>query len=100
MLASFELNRKKAIGWYRMTDCLECTGKLCAERKFPVAPLNYSGWPACPVSLLRGPRWQYIITLSNAKAISPLSGWPARYAVWVVEGVTALEDALNSKKAA
>lgn len=100
MLASFELNRKKAIGWYRMEGCLDCSGKDCAKRKFPIAPLNYRGWPACPVSLLRSPRWQYIVTLSNAKVISPLSGWPGRYAVWVVEGVSALENALNSAKAA
>ncbi len=85
------------MGVYRLRSCKACTGEACADKSPPIPPLNFHAWPACPVSLLRGPHWQYIVQLYNAKTVSPLGDWPHRYAAWVVDGLTALERAFAAK---
>ena len=51
------------------------------------------------MSLLRGPAWQYVVTLYNAKNVNPLAGWPNRFAAWVVDALIALHNAIAQKQA-
>ena len=98
LLAEFEARRAESIGWYRLDDGASCDGLACGSRVMPVPPLNFDAWPACPVSLLRGSPWQFIVMLYNAKNVNPLSGWPDRFAAWVVDGLIALHQAIEAKQ--
>ena len=102
MLAEAEVNQKDMVGWYNLHGCATCPRDsrcLDVPKKSSFGILGYDDWPTCPVSLLRGPHWQHIVTLYNCKTVSPLSEWPQGYAAWVVDGLTALEDAFNRKSA-
>lgn len=94
MLAEWEVRQKEFKGLYRL-DCDHCDD--CDRRTFPISPLNFDHWPACPVQLTKGSLWQYVVQLFNAKSVSPLAGWPYRYAAWVVDAMEQLEPAMQAK---
>ena len=50
-------------------------------------------WSHCPLDLLDAPHYAAIRTLSRLAHISPLAGWPDRYASWAVDGVMTLRQA-------
>lgn len=50
-------------------------------------------WSACPLCLLRGPHLAMTEQLDRLAKVSPLSGWPDRYAAWAVTGVLHLRAA-------
>lgn len=85
------------IGQYSLAGCKTCTGEACVGRTYTIPPLRYRGWPACPVSLLRGSHWQTIVRVWNASLVSPLADWPYGHAAWVVDGVEALRAADQRK---
>lgn len=87
------------IGWYRLDDCASCDGSACRSRVMPVPPLNFDHWPRCPMSILRGSSWQYIVGLYNAKNTNPLSGWPHRFAAWTVDALVSLDQAIDARQA-
>jgi len=50
-------------------------------------------WSHCPVDLLDSPHMRAVDMLSKLAAVSPLAGWPDRYAAWAVHGVMVLREA-------
>jgi|6_EtaG_2_1085325.scaffolds.fasta_scaffold41759_2 hypothetical protein len=103
MLAEAEVNQREMAGWYNLHDCQACPRDGRCEKvplKAPMGILGYDKWPTCPVRLLRGPHWQHVVTLYNAKSVSPLSDWPHGYAAWVVDGLCSLEAAFSRKQSA
>lgn len=47
-------------------------------------------WSVCPLDLLGAPHFAVIIQMDRLAKVSPLSGWPDRYAAWSVGGLIAL----------
>ena len=102
-MAEAEVNQQDLTGWFNLGDCKACPrDERCDDvpKRAAFGILGYDNWPTCPVKLLRGPHWQYVVHMYNAKAVSPLSGWPATYAAWVVDGLCELEAAFTRKQAA
>lgn len=86
MLADYEMQRENLIGANRLVGrCVDgdgkriCTGtrRECARRRPPM--LAMQGFEFCPERERVTPEWDYAMGLYNAKAISPLEGWPSRY---------------------
>jgi len=103
MLAEAEVNQGDLTGWFNLGDCKACPrDDRCDEvpLRVPFGILGYDNWPTCPIKLLRGPHWQHVVHMYNAKSVSPLSGWPSAYAAWVVDGLCQLEAAFARKQAA
>ena len=98
MLGEFEANQDQLRSVYRLDRCQTCPGGDACDPLFP-PPLNFSGWPSCPVSLLRSPAWQYVIRLHNAAQVSPLAQWPNGYPAWVVYGLQGLASAIATREA-
>ncbi len=44
-------------------------------------------WTVCPLCLLRSGHLDTVQDLDRLASVSPLSGWPDRYAPWAVLGV-------------
>ena len=76
--------------------CNECPGgKVCTSDDVCDA-LGYQ-WPLCPVAIMRSLPVRHIVEVFNQSKVSPLSGWPDDYAAYIVDGVVALEAAINKK---
>lgn len=75
-------------------ECPGGDGCACREKTLP-------DWApdGCPMDAVRGAPFQAVLRAFNAKAVSPLDGWPDGYAAWMVEGLTALEDTIAEKRA-
>lgn len=56
-----------------------------------VAEIPDLQWSHCPYDLLASPHIQAIRGLARLAAVSPLAGWPDRYAAWAVHGVMTLQ---------
>lgn len=73
-------------------DCATCTGEEgCPPRRLVLG----TALDACPTRLRRSSAWQSVVMLHNAAQVSPISGWPDGYVVWVVEALSALQDAMT-----
>lgn len=40
-------------------------------------------WSMCPLSIFDSPHWQMLHRIHEAAKMSPLAGWPDRYAAWI-----------------
>lgn len=71
---------------------LGCEGKPHAvpAQAREVAELD---WSACPLCLLRSPFVAMVEALEAAASVSPVAGWPDRFAAWAVCGVVHLRNA-------
>ena len=104
MISEVEANHKDVVGWYNLHDCFDvCSGpdhcrKTMRDRPIPI--MSYDNWPTCPIRLIKSPAWQAVTRLYNAKQVSPLSGWPHKFAAWTVDALCELESAFNRKQAA
>lgn len=74
--------------------------KRCADCPGPDAggcdgPVRWQGklYQTCPRGMLRSHWWQGVVELRAASLVSPLAGWPSRYASRVVEGCIELRSA-------
>jgi hypothetical protein len=47
-------------------------------------------WSVCPLDLLQSPFFTMVEALERLAKVSPLAGWPDRYAPWAVDGLLAL----------
>ena len=74
-----------------MRFALGCRGAptLHAPSKTDIPDLQ---WSHCPYDLLGSPHIAAIRTLSRLATVSPLSGWPDKYAAWAVSGVMTLRQ--------
>ena len=104
MIADVEVNHRDVIGWYNLHDCFNaCSGEpSCSQivKNRPIPIMNYDNWPTCPIRLIKSPQWQAVTRLFNAKQVSPLAGWPHKFAAWVVDALCELESAFNRKQVA
>jgi hypothetical protein len=50
------------------------------------------------VKLRNGPQWQRIVTLFNARNVSPISPWPGGRSAWEVDGLSELMTQMEEKK--
>lgn len=50
-------------------------------------------WSHCPFDLLASPFWSAVVQLDALAEVSPLQGWPDRYAAWAVAGILELRKA-------
>tara|TARA_R100000664_G_scaffold14503_1_gene22822 strand:+ start:305 stop:658 length:354 start_codon:yes stop_codon:yes gene_type:complete len=102
MISEVEANHKDVVGWYNLHDCFDkCDGLKCKSivKSRPIPIMNYPNWPTCPIRLIKSPPWQAVTRLFNAKQVSPLDGWPHKYAAWTVDALCELESAFNRKQA-
>lgn len=60
-----------------------------AESSHDIADLD---WSHCPLDLLGSPFFAAVVQLDRLAKISPLAGWPDRYAAWAVLGLMALRQ--------
>jgi len=98
LLAQFEADQERQIGFWRLSSCGKCDGSGCVGRSYPFGPpLGFPHWPACPVSLLKSAAWQYVVQLYNAANVAPLSGWPVDYPAWVVDALEPVGSAMQEK---
>ena len=49
-------------------------------------------WSHCPLDLLDCPQMSTVLQLDRLSRVSPLAGWPERYAAWVVAGIMAVRE--------
>ena len=50
-------------------------------------------WSHCPLDLLDSPMFGASNLLSKLADVSPVDGWPTKYAAWAVAGVLAIREA-------
>ena len=103
-MAEVEANHREIVGWFNLHDCFTgCSGgDVCKQiiKNRPIPIMNYQHWPRCPISLIKTPQWQAVTRLYNAKQVSPLHGWPHKFAAWIVDAMCELEAAFNRKQVA
>jgi len=58
-----------------------------------VAEIPDLQWSHCPFDLLNDPHVRAVRSLARLASVSPLAGWPDRYAAWAVHGLIALREA-------
>ena len=57
-----------------------------------VADVPDLDWSHCPIDLLDSPQMMAVRNLSRLANISPLAGWPDKFAPWVVAGLMLLRE--------
>lgn len=78
-----------------LAPLLNCNGT--AGHPIPDSDVPELQWSACPLCMLSAPWYQSLRVLASMADVSPLSGWPDRYAVWTVHGLIALHQARPSR---
>ena len=85
-----KLQRKRAT----IAMVLGCRGKP-RFHKPAVEDVPDLDWSHCPLDLLNDPHIAAVLSLSRMADVSPLSGWPSRYAAWAVAGLMAVRSMDN-----
>ena len=49
-------------------------------------------WSHCPIDLLESPFMRALYGLDRLARVAPLTGWPERFAPWVVVGLMVLRE--------
>jgi len=57
-----------------------------------VADIPDLDWSHCPIDLIDSPQMVAVRNLSRLANISPLAGWPDKFAPWVVAGLMLLRE--------
>ena len=55
-------------------------------------------WDACPASLLRDSRLVSSVGLYRASQVSPLAGWPDKYAAWMELFLVEVDEAIQTQR--
>lgn len=53
----------------------------------------------CPVRMLQSPEWGVVMYYWAAAKVAPLAEWPAGYAPWLVDAMTALHSEMAQAEA-